>query len=249
MAVKLSFVFCVLVLATATTFALESWDAAGVRIAIRVYEECSNSDGFSPCLKQKALTFFNRLSRMDKLALSDDLLIIKSDDASTNDSSSTDEQLQNALPKDADARDTALDTLLYNKISSFIGSRTLRFTMPKVSMNDLGLQEGRGKKMKGMLGGMMMGIAGKMAAMIPVAIAGLFLLAGKALITAKIALLIAGIIALKKLVAAKQSSGGGGGGWNSGGHGGGGWQSSGGGWDKRSLDGAQQLAYKAYVPQ
>lgn len=103
--------------------------------------------------------------------------------------------------------------------------------------------------MKGMLGGMMMGIAGKMAAMIPVAIAGLFLLAGKALITAKIALLIAGIIALKKLVAAKQSSGGGGGGWNSGGHGGGGWQSSGGGWDKRSLDGAQQLAYKAYVSQ
>ncbi|KAI4461711.1 hypothetical protein MML48_5g00002978 [Holotrichia oblita] len=222
MAVKLSFVFCVLVLATATTFALESWDAAGVRIAIRVYEECSNSDGFSPCLKQKALTFFNRLSRMDKLALSDDLLIIKSDDAAVNDSASTDEQLQNALPKDVDARDSALDTLLYNKVSSFIGSRTLRFTMPKVSLNDLGLQEGRGKKMKGMFGGMMMGIAGKMAAMIPVAIAGLYLLAG---------------------------GGGGGGGWNGGGHGGGGWQSSGGGWDKRSLDDAQQLAYKAYVPQ
>lgn len=102
--------------------------------------------------------------------------------------------------------------------------------------------------MKGMMHGMMMGVAGKMAAMIPVAIAGLFLLAGKALITAKIALLIAGIIALKKLVAAKNS---GQGGWSGGGHGGGhggGWQ-SGGGWDKRSLEDPQQLAYKAYVPQ
>lgn len=105
--------------------------------------------------------------------------------------------------------------------------------------------------MKGMMHGMMMGVAGKMMAMVPVAIAGLFLLAGKALITAKIALLIAGIIALKKLVAAKNSGGhsssvwvGGGGG----GHGGGGWN-SGGGWDKRSLGESQELAYKAYAPQ
>ncbi|GJQ85509.1 hypothetical protein Trydic_g23095 [Trypoxylus dichotomus] len=249
MAVKLPIVFCAFALAITTTLAVESWDAAGVRVAIRVYEECSKSEGFSPCLKKKALTFFNRLSRMDKLALSDDLVIIKSDDAPANDSSVTDEQLENALPKDLDARDAALDNLLYNKVTSFVTSRTLRFTMPQVSMGDFGLQEGRGKKMKGMLGGMMMGIAGKMAAMIPVAIAGLFLLAGKALITAKIALLIAGIIALKKLVAARNSGGGGGsGGWIGGGHGGGGWQSNG-GWDKRSFANAQQLAYKAYAPQ
>lgn len=89
-----------------------------------------------------------------------------------------------------------------------------------------------------------MGLAAKTAALIPIAIAGLFLLAGKALITAKIALLISGIIALKKLFASKSGGGGGHGGWQSGG-GGGGWQSSGGGWDKRSLD-AQKLAYKAY---
>lgn len=99
-----------------------------------------------------------------------------------------------------------------------------------------------------------MGMAAKMAALIPIAIAGLFLLAGKALITAKIALLISGIIALKKLLSSKNSGGGhGGGGWQSGG-GGGGWQSSGGGggWDKRSFNDAQiaqKLAYKAYSGQ
>lgn len=115
---------------------------------------------------------------------------------------------------------------------------------------------GRGKKKgMGMMGGMMMGMAAKMAALIPIAIAGLFLLAGKALITAKIALLISGIIALKKLLSSKNSGGGGhGGGWQSGGGGGGGgWQSSGGGgWDKRSLNDvevAQKLAYKAYSGQ
>lgn len=44
---------------------------------------------------------------------------------------------------------------------------------------------GRGK-MKKMMGMMMMGAAMKMAAMIPLAIAGLFVLAGKALIISKV---------------------------------------------------------------
>lgn len=94
------------------------------------------------------------------------------------------------------------------------------------------------------MGMMMMGVAAKMAGFIPLALAGLFLLAGKALIIAKIALLLSGILAVKKLIASKN---GGGGGHGGGGHGG--WQSSGGGWDKRSYDDAQKLAYKAYAPQ
>lgn len=112
---------------------------------------------------------------------------------------------------------------------------------------------GRGK-MKKMMSMMMMGFAMKMAALVPVAIAGLYLLAGKALIVSKIALLLAGIIGIKKLLSSKQ--GGQSAGWSSGSGGGGGWQatghSSGGGagggsgvWDRRSND-AQNLAYKGY---
>lgn len=107
--------------------------------------------------------------------------------------------------------------------------------------------------MKKMMGMMMMGFAMKMAAMVPVAIAGLYLLAGKALIISKIALLLAGIIGIKKLLSSKQS--GGSSGWSSGGGSSGGWQSSGGsggghggGWDRRSIE-AQSLAYSSYVPK
>lgn len=101
------------------------------------------------------------------------------------------------------------------------------------------------KKSGGLIMGMMMGIIGKMISLIPIGIAGLFLLAGKALITSKIALLISGIIAIKKLIAAKNSGGGG----HGGGHGG--WSSGGGGggWDKRSIDESQKLAYNSYAPQ
>lgn len=100
---------------------------------------------------------------------------------------------------------------------------------------------------------LMMGMMGKMMGLIPLGIAGLFLLAGKALITSKIALLLAGIIAVKKLLANRQSSGHGG--WSGGGGGGGGhggWSSGGGGgggWDKRSLEESQKLAYSSHAPK
>lgn len=92
-----------------------------------------------------------------------------------------------------------------------------------------------------MMGMMMMALAAKAAGLVPLAIGGLFLLAGKALIVSKIALVLSLIIAFKKLLSQK--------------HGGGhyqevhhGYQPSGGGggYDRRSLDDedhAQHLAY------
>lgn len=113
------------------------------------------------------------------------------------------------------------------------------------------------------MGGIAMLFGAKMLAIKAYFLAGLFLLAKKALIIAKIALLISGIIAAKKLLAAKQGGGtsvshvyaghgGGHGGGYGGGHGGGhdaGWSSGGhgGGWEKRSFD-SQDIAYNAYRP-
>lgn len=121
--------------------------------------------------------------------------------------------------------------------------------------NHLYIIAGRGKMKKmGMMMAMM--VATKLMGMLPIAMGALYILAGKALIISKIALLLAGIIGLKKLMAGK-SSGGGGGGWSSGGGGGGGsggWSSGGGGgggggWDRRSLTEAQELAYRAHSRQ
>lgn len=104
---------------------------------------------------------------------------------------------------------------------------------------------------------MMAGFFMKLLSMVPLAIAGLYILAGKALvrlrrwyrnvianqslqqIISKIALLLAGIIGLKKIVAQKNA--GGQQGWSQGGGGGGGWE--------RSIDSpieAQNIAYRAH---
>jgi Protein of unknown function (DUF1676) len=100
---------------------------------------------------------------------------------------------------------------------------------------------GRGK-MKKMMSMMMAGFFMKLLSMVPLAIAGLYVLAGKALIVSKIALLLAGIIGLKKIVSQKQG-GGHSSGWQSGG-GGGGWE--------RSIDNneaSQNLAYRGHAKQ
>lgn len=92
--------------------------------------------------------------------------------------------------------------------------------------------------MKKMMSMMMAGFMMKLLSMVPLAIAGLYILAGKALIVSKIALLLAGIIGLKKIVSQKQS-GGHQQGWSSGG--------AAGGWE-RSIDEnqTQNIAYRGY---
>ncbi|KAJ8930501.1 hypothetical protein NQ314_016693 [Rhamnusium bicolor] len=260
--IVLVFVVCVIIVS-----AQENFENAGVRVALKIYDDCSKVDGFSSCLKKKQSPFLDRLGRMEKFYLTEGIAVIRAPDVQIDESIVTEEQLDNTLSRSSVAKDDALNSMLFDTVAKFVGSRTLEITMPKFSVEDFRVEKGRkggeggggggggGKGgMKGMMGGMMMGIAAKMAAMIPVAIAGLFLLAGKALITAKIALLLSGIIAIKKLFGSKQSGGGGSGGghghgWQSSGHGGGGWQSGGGGWDKRSIDEPQQLAYKAYSPK
>jgi hypothetical protein len=95
--------------------------------------------------------------------------------------------------------------------------------------------------MKKMMSMMMAGFMMKMLSMVPIAIAGLYVLAGKALIVSKIALLLAGIIGLKKIVSQKQSSGGHSAGWSQGG-GGAGWE--------RSIDTPEtthNLAYRGHA--
>ncbi|KAL9694189.1 hypothetical protein quinque_013474 [Culex quinquefasciatus] len=225
----------------------EDYQSQGLRAIVRVYDECSKAEsGFSPCLKKRAITFMDRLSRVESLSLGD-MKVVRNERAAPLDAKPlTENELEQTLPRGLEARDEALTNILLDKVASMFSSRTVQITLPKLSSDELGrgLEEGRGK-MKKMMSMMMMGFMMKMAAMVPVAIAGLYLLAGKALIVSKIALLLAGIIGLKKLVASKQQ-GGGGGGWSSGGSG------HGGGWDRRSADlaasaAAQNLAYNAYA--
>ncbi|CRK87115.1 CLUMA_CG000867, isoform A [Clunio marinus] len=203
----------------------------GTRALLRVYDECNKAEfGLTACLKKKAITFIDRVARLDSLTVNEGFKIVKNSNAPELKVMSENE-LEKNLPRGLEARDEALTELLVEKAATFVSGRTVQVELPKLSTEELGrgLEEGRGK-MKKMMSMMMAGFFMKLLSMVPVAIAGLYVLAGKALIVSKIALLLAGIIGLKKIIAQKQAGGGGQQGWAAGG---------GGGWE-RSID--QQMA-------
>lgn len=229
----------------------------GYRSLYRIYDECQlRGGGVSPCLKKKAIAFFERLGKINNLPLSDNLELVKV----ANGFNLTDQvsDLDN-LGRAGSLRDDILNEILFDRIANLMNGFNIQISLPKTSSGELkrSMEEGRGK-MKKMMGMMMMGMAMKMAAMVPLAMGVLFLLAGKALIISKIALVLSMIIGLKKLLGQKQG-GDSHGGWQSSGGGGGG----GGGWDRsiKDLPGfvqekndsapelAQNLAYSAQKPQ
>ncbi|XP_012255477.2 uncharacterized protein LOC105685701 [Athalia rosae] len=200
----------------------------GYRVAYRVYEECQQHNvGLAPCLKKKAITFFDRVSRIGDIPITENMELVKNN---KNDGRSySDQELETLGRATGSSRDDILDNILFDKVASLLNGFDIRISLPKMTSSDFkrSIEEGRGK-MKKMMGMMMMGMAMKMAAMIPLAIGVLFLIAGKALIISKLALVLSLIIGLKKLLMQKQGGGdmhGHSSGWQSGG-GGGGWDRS-----------------------
>ncbi|KAK0183032.1 hypothetical protein PV327_001110 [Microctonus hyperodae] len=229
----------------------------GYKSLYRVYEECQlRNGGVAPCLKKKAIAFFERLGRIDNLPISDNMELIRVPNSVYN-SLNYSNNIE-SLGRAGASKDEQLNEILLDRFANLMNGFNVKISLPKTSPIELkrSIEEGRGK-MKKMMGMMMMGLSMKMAALIPIAMGVLFLLAGKALIISKIALVLSLIIGLKKLLGQKQQDSHSHGGWQSGGGGGGG-----GGWDRSIKDlpldtttmpvdnkYAQNLAYSGQKPQ
>ncbi|KAG7190700.1 hypothetical protein KM043_006777 [Ampulex compressa] len=194
----------------------------GYRALYRVYEECQHRNvAVSPCLKKKAIAFFERLGRIQTLPIAENLELVRMSEEEAPKGTVSD--LETTLGRTTGGnREEFLNEALFDRAAALMNSFNVQIRLPKTSAGELkrSIEEGRGK-MKKMMGMMMMGMAMKMAALVPIAMGVLFLLAGKALIISKIALVLSLIIGLKKLLSQKQShdhhSGwqqGGGGGWD-----------------------------------
>jgi hypothetical protein len=115
--------------------AQDSFESTGIRLALKIYDDCSKAEGFSPCLKKKAITFLDRLSRMDHFSLAEGVMVTRSNEI-IPEATLSEEQLENTLPRASDAKDAALTTLLLDKVSKFVGSRTIEVTLPKLALEE-----------------------------------------------------------------------------------------------------------------
>lgn len=151
------------------------------------------------CLKSKALTALDRALGKPAVTLVDGVTLTaragKSLAVADQQADRADRAALDAAP-DADTKNALLDDMLASRVDRLVSTRTI--------VLDGAGQEGRKKKDKAMQQAMMM--AGMMAAAVmgPMAFKMLALIAGKALLLSKIALMLSGIIALKKLLQPQQ---------------------------------------------
>ncbi|XP_067619154.1 uncharacterized protein Osi14 isoform X2 [Eurosta solidaginis] len=153
------------------------------------------------------------------------------------------------LPENEEERSGRLMDIAMENAADFLGSHSLEVKIPTEATQEVAraIDEGRGK-LKKMMGPLALAIGAKLFAVLPILLGGLALLTFKAVVVAKIALILALIVSGSRLFGGLGSKFGGalGGGYNSG------WTApSTGGWSSgaassypyaRSLE-AQQLAY------
>ncbi|XP_067007006.1 uncharacterized protein Osi9 [Anabrus simplex] len=186
----------------------------GLEQARQFIQTCGNKD-LVPCLKVRALTAVDRALRRNSISIMDGVSLVKSDEAAEESSrvlngrAVTEAELDATLPGDAEEKDAQVENLLVDRIARFFESFTVQLKMPDSAISEVRktLDEARGKKKKiKMLLPLLLLLKLKATALIPVALGALALLSLKALIVGKLALLLAGLIAVQKLLANRQNT-------------------------------------------
>lgn len=188
----------IIVLITATT-AQEDPTFAGLKVLKRVYNHCEQSTNLLKCLKVQALKFTDRALNSDNINLVDGVEFVREQNAearSMNDNLTPITETVNLLPS------SQIDSLLIERAQRFFDTHKIQFSVPKLMQDDAdNVVEGRGKNkdLKKYIGPLIAAITlkGGLLAMTFKAVA---LLAGKALLVGKIALVLSTILGLKKLL-------------------------------------------------
>uniref|UniRef100_A0A182VSC5 Uncharacterized protein n=1 Tax=Anopheles minimus TaxID=112268 RepID=A0A182VSC5_9DIPT len=212
-----------------------------IKYLYKTYQDCASGD-VSTCLKMKLFTILDRVSRSTKdFKLSEGVRFVR-DQESAGDAMplKTEAQLEAELPRSLDEKERSLNSMLFDKVLSFFQSHTLQVKFPsseeiKRSMDEVrgggggfgggagggGFGGGKDKDKKNGHWIMIPLLLG--STLVPLAFGALALLAGKALIVSKLALALASIIGIKKLISSGNGhhesahevvvSGGHGGGW------------------------------------
>ncbi|PSN57780.1 hypothetical protein C0J52_07266 [Blattella germanica] len=172
---------------------LPSIGGAEYRVVQKVLDDCFKSgDGIS-CLKGKAITFLDRVSKIKSLPLFEGIALAKQEDGTDDAHVLTENELEASLPRNLDKKNDQLDQMIYDRLVNFWKSHTFVFDFSSDAV-----AEGRRKKHKKM-GFLVMAMAAAAATIGPLALKGLAALAFKALLVAKVALVLASAVALKKL--------------------------------------------------
>lgn len=177
-----------------------------------IYSDCLRKDSVS-CVKYKLFSFVDKMiDQKDTFALTEGVTVIKTPSVDGNE----------GAPRTLTG-DESIESLLMNRVSNFLQSHTIKvdlkgseivnaFTSTGRALEDVSdglfgddaneVSEARGKKKKAakIIGPLLLAIGLKAAALLPLVLGAIALIAGKALLVGKIALVLSAVIGLKKLL-------------------------------------------------
>ncbi|XP_030034244.2 uncharacterized protein LOC115450381 [Manduca sexta] len=163
-------------------------------------KECAERD-VSLCLKEKALKYLDTLRSKREITVVDGVTL-------DSKGSPRSARALEPLSEEPQAREAQVESRLVDSVADFLENYVVQFKLPSSAVEGMrrSLEEARGKKKKIKQLLPLLAIAKlKIMALIPLFLGIIAFAAAKAVILAKISLLVAGIIALKKLLASKHT--------------------------------------------
>ncbi|XP_038219715.1 uncharacterized protein LOC119837976 isoform X2 [Zerene cesonia] len=173
-------------------------DPGAVGSVLAVVKECFDGD-VSLCLKEKALKYVETISSAREMNLAEGVTLLGT-------GSPRSARAYEPLADEPKAREAQVESRLVDIAAEFLENHVIEFRMPSSAVEGMkrSLDEARGKKKKLKQLLPLLALAKlKIMALIPLFLGIIAFAAAKAVLLAKVSLLVAGIIALKKLLASK----------------------------------------------
>ncbi|KAL6432042.1 hypothetical protein ACFW04_006630 [Cataglyphis niger] len=189
-----------------------------VNVLQKIYHRCADSESMLSCVKPKVLAYLTDAAKQDRLAITENLAVVKSRDAPA-DNAEDYSQYDAADP----AKRKLLRTLMLEKLDSYLSShqleaklpeaiaesnivpRSLVDSMPKsltIPLSDSSNEQGRGFVKKVMIP-FLLGLKFKATALVPLALALIALKTWKALTLGLLSLVLSGAMLIFKLTKPK----------------------------------------------
>lgn len=188
----------------AAAAALPAQDTSHSENELDGLNDCLKKDSTS-CLKYKFFSFVDKmLGQKETFALTDGVTVVRAPDAPAETGAPRSMDPASRLQKYFETHSLRIELKGSDVIDTVTGvGRALEDTVSSFSEdNEVTDVDGRSKKKKAqkILGPIMMALAMKLMALMPLAIGAIALIAGKALLIGKLALVLSAIIGLKKLL-------------------------------------------------
>uniref|UniRef100_A0A1A9W5M6 Uncharacterized protein n=1 Tax=Glossina brevipalpis TaxID=37001 RepID=A0A1A9W5M6_9MUSC len=172
--------------------------------AARYVGSCFEQDDTSTCLTVKGITALNRAAKMNNIILMDGLSFKRDPESPVQrfgGRAMNENDIYAELPENPEERQERLADIAVESATEFLSTHNLEVKLTKETTQNLarGIEEGRGK-MKKILGPLIMAVGAKLFAVIPLVLGALALLTFKAVIVAKIALVLALILSGSRLL-------------------------------------------------